>query len=123
MTWYVYELPPIDHNWEHLETVEKIARNLGERVAAQRCMAPWLDEKPDELDEFISDWANAKSAAEQVGYYDKPRVDPVVFWIPRGDTFRPGFVLKQDANGTTYVVSPVPLFHLEHDGKATVIND
>jgi hypothetical protein len=35
--------------------------------------------------------------------------DPVVFWVPVEDSFRYGFVFKQDNNGSTFVVSPVPM--------------
>ena len=40
-------------------------------------------------------------------------------WLPVWDTyeFSFGFVLKQDNNGTTFVVSPVPLPHLAEQAR------
>lgn len=109
MSRYVYEMPPIDHDWERLETVEEAAA----RIAATEAKA--LLVHPDaydgmELKEFLARWQDAQNHA--VGWDGDFRGSPRVFWLPVESTFVCAFVFKQDNNGTTYVVSPVELPHL-----------
>jgi len=114
MSWHVYEIGPIDFNWQHLPTVEATAMSL----AAQEASALVQTGRTTSIDgisssEFLNMWKSAKDAASSEGWDGDFRIDPVVMWVPLDDQFRPGFVLKQDNNGTTYVVSPTSLPHLE----------
>lgn len=114
MSWYVYsELVPIDFNWEHLPTVESVAVNLA-RIEAESQIRFGKDCSAGlSYSEFIDLWESAKIAATTEGWEGDFRHPPCVLWQPVDDAFRPGFVIKQDNNGTTFVVSPVPLPHLE----------
>ena len=113
MAWSVYEVPPVDANWRFLKTVAATAREIGGDSAHARAMgAPSSLEGPD-IEEFLSTWQAAREAARQAGWDGDFRHEPVVFWVPGDTEFRWGFVIKQDNNGTTYVVSPVPMPHLD----------
>lgn len=110
MLWYVYELGPIDHNWERLQSVRSAMRAIGADDADQRFESSPFDGLA--VDEFLSSWEGAKGAAARAGWEGDFRQDPVVFWVPDSVQFRYGFTFKQDNNGTTWVVSPVELTHL-----------
>ena len=114
MAWHTYEIGPVDFGWEGLPTVKeaggRIGKWEGESLAADGDgLAPGLDE-------FRSTWRSALDAAREAGCSTDSndwRQDPVVFWVPADDRFELGFVIKLDNNGTTYVISPVPLPHLK----------
>lgn len=112
MTWFVYSLGPIDHNWEYLRTVREVAVELGQSDAIQRLSKhafPCLG-----VDEFLDAWDDAQRSARNNGWEGDFRQDPVVFWLPtENPQFSFGFTFKQDNNGTTWVVSPVPLSYLQ----------
>ena len=113
-SWYVYETLPIDFGWEHLPSVDDIARQLGATEASMRAEGHDCYEGTS-LDHFLAVWDSAKSAARDHGWEGDFRHKPVVMWIPQKATggFCFGFVFKQDNNGSTFVVSPVPLPHLQ----------
>jgi hypothetical protein len=108
MRWNTYEIGPIDMRWDHLGTVADKLAEL--RNAEREGGAEALHIGPDE---FASAWESAQEAASAAGWEGDFRQDPVVFWVPDDTEFSFGFVIKQDNNGTTYVVSPVELPHLE----------
>lgn len=107
-SWHVYDIPPVDFRWEHLQTVDEVRRQLAERRSAG-------SETTFDLAGFDSAWADAQAAAQDAGWEGDHRNAPVVFWVPAEQEFEFGFVLKQDNNGTTFVVSPVELPHLAED--------
>ena len=109
--WHVYELPPIDFRWEHLKTVAETASDLAARAAAEIAKHGSASLLPDPAD-FLAAWVEAKDEASAAGWEGDFRDEPVVFWVPGDNLFEYGFVLKQDNNGLTYVVSPVELPHL-----------
>lgn len=112
MAWHVYEIPPIDFGWRHLKTVEETARQLGAEAGAMAITGASGDD-PD-LQAFCDRWDLAQDLARSEGWDGNHRNAPVVFWVPGDTEFECGFVIKQDTNGTTYVVSPVELHHLDH---------
>ena len=113
MVWHVYELSPIDLGWENLKTVEETAADIGEIEARMKVGAQVVDDVCPTIDQFARAWKDAQQEAKNAGWDEDFRHDPVVFWLPMSEhEFRFGFVLKQDSNGTTYVVSPVSLPHL-----------
>ena len=115
MNWFVYQLDPIDFNWEHLPTVESVAISLASQEAKTFIHYGNADSTAGvTYREFTALWASAKDAAGSKGWDGDFRVAPSVLWIPVEDSFSPGFVFKQDNNGTTFVVSPAPLPHLEY---------
>lgn len=113
MNWHAYEVAPIDIGWTRLKTVRATAQELGcENVDAILNGDAFGYETPD-LATFAAAWRSAQEAARQVGWQGDFRHDPVVFWVPGDTDFDFGFVLKQDNNGTTYVISPVEMPHLQ----------
>jgi hypothetical protein len=114
MSWFAYQIPPIDIGWDFLPTVKEFASRLG---AQQALFKAEHGRQADEgleitLDEFLSRWESAQSAASAVGWDGDFRREPVVFLIPDETNFEYGFVIKQDNNGSTFVMSPVHLPHL-----------
>ncbi|MFM0058568.1 hypothetical protein PQR64_23380 [Paraburkholderia phytofirmans] len=106
--WHAYSLAPIDFGFDNLKTVEQTAAELGANAARATALeAPEFD-RPD-VTAFLAAWASAKDAAREEGWYGDFRQPPVVFWMPIDGEFVYGFVIKQDTNGTTFVVSPVAL--------------
>ena len=110
MTWHTYEISPIDFGWENLKTVRETAAALIQKGNPSTRMN---DLDTTDLQVLISSWESAKEAAAQKGWEGDLRNEPAVIWLPDESEFRHGFVLKQDNNGTTYVVSPVKLAWLE----------
>lgn len=110
MTWHTYEVPPIDFGWNNLRTVRETVNSLAARMQSEFLEN---DIDPSEVQHFLANWESAKAEASAAGWEGDLRHEPVVFWIPDDTEFSYGFILKQDNNGTTYVVSPVPLPWLE----------
>lgn len=114
MSWHVYEILPIDFNWDYLPTVEETAVILASQEAqvlvkhGDTNSIPGMDSST-----FLDLWSSAQDAARDIGWAGDHRELPVVMWLPAEGEFQPGFVLKQDNNGNTYVVSPAPLPYLE----------
>ncbi len=108
MSWYVYDIIPIDFGWENLNTVKETLSTLaaadGSEFTTKR-----NDINDEAVLEFIDKWASAKDAASAKGWEGDFRHEPCVFWLPSEINFACGFVFKQDNNGTTFVVSPEPL--------------
>lgn len=106
---YAYHIGPIDYAWSQLKTVEDTAAEMAAfeaRVAVVN--AAEVVEYP-EVKQFLADWQEAKSLACGEGWEGDFRQGPVVFWIPEGGSFAYGFAFKQDNNGSTFVISPVPM--------------
>ena len=63
------------------------------------------------IDHFNQHYAEALVEAEKLGYHvDSPRHEPYVFWLPSPQGYcLCGFIFKNDADGDTFVVSPVAL--------------
>lgn len=116
MSWFVYGVGPIDWNWEHLQSVEDVARKIGSEHAALQLERDDVDayyEDGISLEEFLSDWKAAREAASAKGWRGDFRHPPAVFWIPDETGFRYGFAFKQDNNGTTFIITPVQMHWLE----------
>lgn len=108
--WHAYEISPIDFGWEHLKTVAQTASELASRDAKLTVKYGDVNAAPPpSAEDFLASWRSAQDAAGAEGWAGDFRDEPVVFWIPMEAEFGFGFVIKQDNNGTTYVVSPVPL--------------
>lgn len=109
MNWHVYRPDPIDYGWHHLRTVRETLATFAtpcegsdprEGIDASASLA------------FLQSWETAKDAALAAGWDGRFRLEPRVFWIPGPLEMSHGFVLKQDHNGETFVLSPHPLPHL-----------
>ncbi|MBZ6561982.1 hypothetical protein [Klebsiella michiganensis] len=107
--WFFYQISPIDFNWNMLDTVEETVKKI-------TC---GYDEDSDDphsflgLSTFLDDWKKAKEIASK-GYWEGDfRGSPRVFWIPAELEFLYAFAWKQDNNGSTFIISPHPLPHLD----------
>lgn len=113
MAFFTYVLGPIDFNWGQLKTVEETAIQLAKEdtLDALHPEIPSVGEEPT-CRHFLARWREAQDEARNHHWEGDFRQDPVVFWLPGETGFEYGFAFKQDNNGTTFVMSPVPLPHL-----------
>lgn len=109
-TWNAYSIPPIDFGWQHLKSVSETLSDLSQ---ADYEVAVQGDIDNQTVREFLEGWESAKEAAAEVGWEGDFRGHPCVFWLPSEYDCEFGFVFKQDNNGTSFVISPKPLPHLE----------
>ena len=114
MTLNTYAVSPIDNNWDFLPTVKDVAKRIAIAHAAH-AVEHGMGSSPFVItvDEFLGKWEAAKVAASEKGWEGDFRNEPAVFMIPQDVDFLFGFVFKQENNGTTFVVSPVALHHLD----------
>ena len=116
MNWHVYEISPIDFRWEYLSTIKQVACSIvkgANEYIDQHLDLNVTDLNVTELQKFIDSWETAKRLAVDKGWEGDFREDPRVFWVPSEGCFDYGFAFKQDNNGTTYVISPIALPHLQ----------
>lgn len=112
MAWITYQVAPIDFGWDNLQEVHEVTARLG-RFEGQ-FIGPEIGSSELTVADFLATFRAACAAAATAGCdMNDLRQPPGVFWIPVDDGFEPGFVFKVDNNGTTYVVAPVPLPHLD----------
>lgn len=119
--WFGYSVPPIDFGWGHMQTVEEVAKRLAAEAATVAVKADsshfGFDSGPD-YEEFLRQWKSAQERAHDLGWEGDHRHAPVVFWVPTDNGFDCGFVIKQDNNGSTFVLSPVALPHFsDYEGR------
>jgi hypothetical protein len=112
-TWYAYSLAPVDLGWGAAPTVDMWL--LDEDVADPE--PPLPEEEIDyihqsELLVRRSLWAQAQAVAARLGW-EGEFIEARVFTLPDTQSayriMTSGFVFKQSNNGTTFVVSPVPM--------------
>ena len=106
MTWYTYEIAPIDMGWENLKSVHETLQDVVGRSSSMKLKN---DIDATDMNDFIAKWESAKDAASDAGWEGDFRNEPVVFWVPCESEFECGFVIKQDNNGTTFVISPTSM--------------
>lgn len=101
MTLYVYAMSPIDiwTGWRSNADIIGEFHNMGEEAASL---------------EFIGDVVRAMEAAKRTGFDGELREAIHVAPLPRAEREPYGgprwmFGIKQDNNGTTFIVSPYPL--------------
>jgi len=115
MVYFAYDLIPHDWEWEFQPTVAEVAAKFAASDAEKAVHEDPFD--PRYLDDFNANFAKAKEEAKNIGWegdYQTGHADPRVFFIPNGEGgFSYGFAWKQVNNGTTFVLSPVRLPHLE----------
>lgn len=110
-TWYGYgPLAPIDEGWEALPTVDAFLAN--EDVSDRLFPLPEDEDDTGQLSHRRSLWSQAQEVARRLGWEGGFREPPRVMSLPAPGAvirLRPGFVFKQDANGSTFVISPAPM--------------
>jgi len=110
MKWFAYDVVPVDFNWEYLKTVRETVREIAINDAEARVHGN--DVPPPDMEEFIDAWETAQEAATSAGWIGEASNDAAVFWMPVEGSFTFGFVIKQDDQESTFVISPVELPHL-----------
>ncbi len=118
---HLYEGSSIDHNWEHLKTVEDTLIELSNQISHVE------SENIDKIDisTFSFRWEQAQKVAK-MGLWEGDFVgEPRVFWLPSfsKSQYLFGFVFKQANNGTTFVLSPYKLPELENSGHLNQFED
>lgn len=109
---FVYAMSPIDYDWEYLPTVQDVASRYGQDDA--RLDIEGVEEyEPRKLGGFLKDFKRAKDAATDEGWEGDFRGKARVLYLPSETGFDHAFAWKQDNNGTTFIVSPQILPHLE----------
>lgn len=107
MPWFTYRIQPIDVLWENLKSVTQTVDALvNESPMPEKNYLIYVQR-------FLNAWEAAQESAKAVGWEGDFRLSPVVFWLPGDGGFDYGFAFKQDNNGDTFVVSPVPMPWLE----------
>lgn len=113
--WHVYEFSPIDHGWETMKTVQEMIATIANTPSDEPA---WDSSDANTIDvaSFLTYWESAKAFARSCGWEGDFVVTPRVFSIPRPDgvQFDIGFAFKQDNNGSSFLVSPVPLNFYEN---------
>jgi hypothetical protein len=123
MTWYAYEILPIDYGWDLLPTLDEFSQLLASRTAAG--LTGPIPSRADEeypVTQFFNDFKHARDLATRAGWEGDFGTDPHVFMIPGEGAFRYAFAWKQSNNGTTFVMSETALPWLD-TGYGNVIVD
>ena len=107
MVWYVYDVSPIDAGWEFLPTVKEFAAKILDEAGEGL-----TEESQYSLPQFLADWNEAQKQAKSKRWEGDHRTPPRVMMLPGENEFIYGFVIKQDNNGTTFVISPEQLPYL-----------
>jgi len=106
---YFYQMHPIDFHWDFLSTVEETVEKLSRYKDGE--YSPLSFEL---LHGFLNDWKEAKEIASKAGHWEGDfREPPRIFWLPADQEFVYAFAWKQDNNGSTFIVSPQKLPHLD----------
>jgi len=112
---FFYEGSSVDHGWNHLKTVEETLVNLASAYShIEEANVDAID-----VGTFIQSWEDAKTKLKLISVWDGDFImNPHVFWTPNfaSAELRWGFIFSQSNNGTTFVVSPVEMPHLEKLG-------
>jgi hypothetical protein len=107
---YAYHITPMDIGWEMMPTLDQVIREASKYKIPHQPLA--FIESTQYLLNFA---ALAFKEAEKVGWEGdfRPGHEPRVFFIPNEVDVSYGLVWKQDNNGATFVISPVPMPHLQ----------
>ena len=109
--WYCYRVSPMDYGWGFLKTIKEVRQEMAS--LPEEC------EEDDYLLQFEKAWESAQQALRKCGYDGNPRCEKQkrVFAIPAFDdcAMKVGFIIKQDDDETTFVVSPYAIPHLKED--------
>lgn len=106
--WFVYPMSPIDMNWDFLDTVEETLKKMTDQATEE----PDMRQSFQSAHGFLKAWDEARELAKANGWEGDFRGSPYVFWLPDEVEFLYGFAWKQDNNGSTFIISPKPLPHL-----------
>ena len=110
--WHAYAIVPIDGYWDALKSVKETLVELADDTLFSG-ESDWPNAPGDThlscAESFLANWKHAKEEALALGWEGIFDTTPRVFWVPDENEFAYGFVFRQPNNGTTFVVSPVPL--------------
>ena len=113
--WHLYTAAPmLDYNWESLATVKQTVNTIS--VAGECQDTGEVGFSSSKLLVFLRHWDEARSIAAKHGWDGTCRHEPVVFWLPNTEGFEYGFVMKMNANGKAFIISPQLLSWMEMYG-------
>jgi hypothetical protein len=98
MSWYAYCIYAIEDDWDLNMSIDEFREKKGSKAY---------------LWNFEDHWDMAQEAARQVGFEGEITAGPVVFLIPDEPFFHYAFAFSHQRNGETFIISPIPLKHLE----------
>lgn len=101
MRLYCYHLPPIDH-WTGGMTPELFLASLAPSPG-------WLGTVAAAVEMLQELEASAQAAFREIGWEGDIREGPYFFALPDEARLAVGYVLKQAAEGSTFVASPIEL--------------
>lgn len=111
MTWYWYELPPID--WWPIPTVKTVHEQSRRWLETDEGM------NNGEIPELSGMWVEAQAVARKFTHWEGDvRQGPFVLFGPSesGEAMiATGFAWKQDNNGTTFIVNRFPFPQLDQN--------
>ncbi|EIZ2108912.1 hypothetical protein MOQ95_003499 [Salmonella enterica] len=120
---YSYAIPPIDFDWEIMPTVESLAGTIKAAIDKLGVNAEYGSEQyyagQDATNTIWSVaqlymcFSGAIERAREAGWDGTNSELPRYFTVPDELDVYVGFVFKQYNNGDTFVVSQIPLAHLE----------
>jgi hypothetical protein len=112
-TLHAYHIAPMDFGWSRLPTIKQAMQTMLENCDdSMHCCG---EGDPSTIIELLQFYRRAMAFAKEIGWEGdfRPGNEPRVALIP--DECEPATVLvwKQDNNGSTFVVSTIPLPHLK----------
>jgi len=114
--WHLYTAAPmLDYNWESLATVKQTVNTIS--VAGECPDTSEVGFSSSKLLVFLRHWDEARCIAAKHGWDGTCRDEPVVFWLPNAEGFEYGFVMKMNANGEAFIISPQLLSWMERYGS------
>lgn len=113
--WHMYEFSPIDHGWETMKTVQEMIATFADNPTGNPAWGHAVG-KSGEIATFLAYLESAKTFARRHGWEGDFAVKPRIFSIPDVDglVFRIGFAFKQHNDGSSFLISPVPLNFFEN---------
>lgn len=108
-----YHITPIDFGWLMLPTVPEFAARIAE-LEAQEHVGPSNDSVEPLFARFLEDFRKAQALASDIDWEGDFATKARVFLLPCEVEIKWGFAWKQSNNGSTFVISPEELPHLDH---------
>jgi hypothetical protein len=107
--WSVHVVEPIDFGWDFLPTVSEAEAKIASAPPPRLQFRP-PEQEPVNVAGLRRDLELAKRLAANHHWEGTFRAgcEPRVLWLPWRDAFRYAFVWKQEDDGETFIVTPIP---------------
>ena len=119
---HVYQIPPIDI-FLGMQTAKEYITELVEFEIKAKSQGLEYDTFDGlNLNDFLDKLSSAAGLAARAGWEGELRHGVFVFFLPADGMCSVGFVFKQDNNGTTFVVTEVPLDYLGVEADSMIFH-